>query len=483
MKRYGNLWDSVISWDNLLLAACKARRRKRNRSATQQFEFRLETELLSLRDQLLDGSYRPGAFSTHWISRPKPRLISAAPYRDRVVHHALINVLEPILDRHMHPACFACRKGKGTLAAANRLQALMRRHAYFVQGDIRKFFPSIDHEILKALFRRIIKDRPVLRLQDLIVDGSNEQEAVLEYFPGDDLLEPHCRRRGLPIGNLTSQWFANWYLTGLDHFITSRLGVGAYVRYGDDFVLLSRHRPDLAEAVDGVRDFAAGLRLRLHEERLSIRPVREGATFVGFRIWPTHREIRKNNIRDFRRRVRNMRQAYAAGDMDWEDIKPRLDGWIGHARQANSVCLLRRLSREWTFQRGKTVNGPRPARRQLEQQRQELPVGQPQQEPAGQPEQQQRLSGRAALSRPLWPARNRRIHGSVECGGESPGLAPASSGFQGGWPNPYGEAGRDWYPPWRTPRPVLISKTGSGKMISFVCLKKNSGIIEYLRAA
>ncbi|MCC5828473.1 MAG: hypothetical protein JJU36_03410 [Phycisphaeraceae bacterium] len=460
MKRYGNLWDSVTSWENLLLAARKARRSKRDRSAVQRFEFGLETELLALRAELLNGTYRPGTFSTHWISRPKPRLISAAPYPDRVVHHALMNVLEPILDRHMHPASFACRKGKGTHAAADRLQALMRRHRYVVHCDIRKYFPSIDHEILKGLFRRIFKDRQVLGLMDLIVDHSNEQEPVVHYFPGDDLFEPHRRRRGLPIGNLTSQWFANWYLTGLDHLVTSHLGIGDYVRYCDDFVLLADDRRRLAEAMAAIQDYLQELRLRVHEERVAISPVRAGARFVGFRVWPTHRMICKDNVRAFRRRVKALRAAYAADELTWDDIKPRLAGWIGHARQASSVRLLRRLSREWTFARGGAGNGPCCARRQLEQQSTELPVVEPQQERARQLQQQYRVSGRGALLRQSLPARNRRVHGPGERGGESPGPAPESSGRLAGRPNPRCGAGRVWYPSWRTPRPALCTVQG-----------------------
>ena len=456
MKRYGGLWDNVISWDNLLRAAHKARRGKRDRAAVQRFEFGLESELLALQRALVEGTYRPGKFTTHWISRPKPRLISAAPYRDRVVHHVVMNVLEPLFDRHMHPHSYACRKGKGSHAATTCLQRLMCRRRYFAQCDIRKYFPSIDHEILKGLFLRLFKDRRVLGLMDLIVDHSNEQEPMVNYFQGDDLFEPHRRRRGLPIGNLTSQWLANWYLTGLDHFITSHLRIGAYVRYCDDFVLLADDRQELAEAVVAVREYLAGLRLRLHEGKLAIRPVRSGARFVGFRVWPTHRIIRKENVRAFRRRVRAMRRAYAAGELDWDDIKPRLDGWIGHARQASSVRLLRRLSREWRFTRGRAVNGPCSAWRQLEQQSDELPLGQPQQEHARQPQQQCRVPRRGALLRQVQPVRNLRAHGSGECDGESPGLAPESSGPSGGRPNLRCRAGRVWYPSWRTPRPAPV---------------------------
>jgi len=350
MKRAGCLWKPLVSWENLLLAARQARRGKRGRRSVQQFEFDIEAQLLDIQGSLEDGSYRPGGFRTHWITHPKPRLISAAPYRDRVVHHALMNVLEPVLERHFHPHSYACRTGKGTHAAASRLQHLLRGHGHFVQFDIRKYFPSIDHLILKALFRRLIKDHRVLWLMDLTVNSSNEQEPVAEYFPGDDLYAPLTRRRGLPIGNLTSQWFANWYLTGLDHFVTSRLGAGGYVRYCDDFVICHDHQRVLRDAVASVRRFLAGVRLRVHEERLSIRPSRAGTTFVGYRLWPTHRLIRKQNVRAFRRRVRWMKQAYAAGLLDWNEIRLRLDSWLAHARQADSNRLIRRLAREWVFQ-------------------------------------------------------------------------------------------------------------------------------------
>jgi len=354
MRRYGGLWEQVVSWDNLLLAARKARRGKRDRAAVQRFEFDLERQLLSLQRELIDEVYRPGGFTTHWISRPKVRLISAAPYRDRVVHHAVMNVLEPILDRHFHPHSYACRKGKGTHAAADRLQLLMGRCRYVVQFDVRKYFPSIDHQILKGMFRRLIKDGRVLGLMDMIVDNSNRQEDVTDYFPGDTLFSPQGRRRGLPIGNLTSQWLANWYLTGLDHYVTSGLGIGEYVRYCDDFLVLHNDRAVLLDTALKVRVFLERLRLRSHEDRESVRPARAGVAFVGYRLWSSHRLIRKSNVRQFRRRLAWMQREYAAGRAEWSDVRPRLDSWIGHARQADSERLLRCLSCEWVFARKRT---------------------------------------------------------------------------------------------------------------------------------
>jgi RNA-directed DNA polymerase len=398
MKRYGGLWDSVVAWPNLVRAAAKAQRGKRDRPAVQHFNFTQEYQLYRLAEELDRGTYRPGAFRSHWIARPKPRLISAAPYRDRVVHHALMNVLEPILDRHFHPGSYACRKGKGTHAAADRLQELMRGNRWFVQCDVRKFFPSIDHEVLKGKYRRLVKDRRVLSLMDLILDCSNEQEPVTEWFAGDDLFAPVGRRRGLPIGNLTSQWFANWMLNDLDHFVTSGLGVGAFVRYCDDFILLHNDPDLLRDSLGKVVELLERDRLRLHEQRLSIRESRGGARFVGFRIWPTHRLLTKDNVRAFRRRVRWMKRAYAEGKIDPAEVRPRLVSWMGHARQADSKKLIRQLGREWKFVRGGAERLACPARGLVEQQTEELSFRAPQQERARQSEQQHRVPCRAALS-------------------------------------------------------------------------------------
>ena len=216
MKRYGHLWEGMISFENLLRAAEKARRGKRFKPGAARFFFRLEPELLRLQEELANLTYRPGPYRTFTIYEGKPRQISAAPFRDRVVHHALTGILEPIFERSFIHDSYACRKGKGTHAAVNRCQHFARRHAYVLKADVRKYFPSIDHAILKELIARRIKDPSVLHLVSTIIDHSNPQPSVIAWFPGDDLFTPIERRRGLPLGNQTSQFFANVYLDPLD---------------------------------------------------------------------------------------------------------------------------------------------------------------------------------------------------------------------------------------------------------------------------
>ena len=239
MKRHGNLWEQVISFEALLRAADTARRGKRFRPTVAAFHFDQERELWRLHEELSTKTYRPGAYRTFVICEPKPRQISAAPYRDRVVHHALVKVLEPLYERSFIADSYACRKGKGTHAGVDRCQQFARRFRYVLKADVQKFFPSLDHEILKGLVVRKIKDKDVLWLVGQIIDHSNPQEEVVNYFPGDDLFTPSERRRGIPIGNQTSQFFANVYLDPLDHFVKDRLRIKGYVRYVDDFLLFA----------------------------------------------------------------------------------------------------------------------------------------------------------------------------------------------------------------------------------------------------
>ena len=349
MKRHAGLFAAVTAWPNLLAAAVNARRGKLGREVVGRFEDRREWELVRLQRLLEAGEYRPGPFRTHRITRPKPRLISAAPYPDRVVHHAVMNVLAPVLDRRFHPDSYACRAGKGTHAAARRARRLMRQYPHALRCDVKQFFPSIDHDLLKGTFRWLLKDRRLLDLLDRIVDGSNTQDEVTDYFPGDDLFTPHLRRRGLPIGNLTSQWFANWFLDALDHAVTSRWGFGGYVRYCDDFLVFGHDPGRLRDLRGRVEELLAGLRLKPHPGKTAVVPCRASVTFVGYRLWPGRQTVRGANVRLFLKRCRAMKKRVDDGRMTLAEVRTRVAGWVGHAAQADSLPLLARLSRRWPF--------------------------------------------------------------------------------------------------------------------------------------
>lgn len=354
MKRHGNLWQKVISFESLLHAAEQACKGKRFRPDVAAFHFNLEHELWKLHEELSRKAYRPGAYRSFFICEPKPRKISAAPYRDRVVHHSLVNVLEPIYERTFIHDSYACRKGKGTHAGAKRCQEFARRFRYVLKADIQKFFPSLDLEILKSLVARKIKDPDVLWLVGQIIDHSNPQEEIRTCFPGDDLFTACERRRGIPIGNQTSQFFANVYLDSLDHFVKDRLGIKGYVRYVDDFLVFSDDKSHLADVREQIRDFLVGLRLRLHPTKNVIFPVKEGIRFLGYRIFPTHRLLPKENVWRFLRRARQMQRDYAEWRLSFAAIYQRLMSWNGHARQANTYRLRCRLFDTIRFQRATT---------------------------------------------------------------------------------------------------------------------------------
>ena len=190
MKRYGNLWPQVTDFSNLWLAARKAERGKRSRADVMAFNFDLETNLIRLQEDLLSQTYQPGDYRTFQIFEPKKRMISAAPYPDRVVHHALCNVIAPIFEATFTADSFANRRGYGTHRALDQFVRYARSSRYVLRCDIRKYFPSIDHEILKSVIRRKIKCRETLWLIETIIDASNPQEEVDAFFPGDDLFTP-----------------------------------------------------------------------------------------------------------------------------------------------------------------------------------------------------------------------------------------------------------------------------------------------------
>ena len=333
------------------MAAKKAQKGKRSKQDVAKFNFHLERELLRLQEELLNQTYRPGEYYEFYILEPKKRMISAAPYRDRVVHHALCNVIEPIFDKTFICDSYACRKGKGTHKAVERFTRFCRKNEYVLKCDIKKYFPSIDHEILYDLICRKIADERVLWLIKLIIDSSNEQERLLEYFEGDDLLTSLARRKGIPIGNLTSQFFANIYLSGFDHFVKEQLRCRYYIRYCDDFVLLNDDKSWLHEAKAKSADYLASLRLKLHPRKCTVFLTSLGTDFLGYRIFPTHRLLRRENIERAKRRLKRLQVEYGRGNIPIEKVSQSVRSWIAHASWADTYGLRKQIFRELVFRR------------------------------------------------------------------------------------------------------------------------------------
>jgi RNA-directed DNA polymerase len=313
VRRASNLFGAITSWDNLLEAARVAARGKRSRPDVARFLHEIEPNLCRLQRELTDGRYQPGGYRTFWIHDSKSRLISAAPFRDRVVHHALTRVLEPVFEARFTGYSFASRKGFGQHRALALAREACRQHRYVLKCDIRKYFPSMDHEILKEQLARAVKCQPTLDLAARIIDGSNPQEPVAHYFPDDTLFTPSSRRRGLPIGNQTSQFFGNVYLNGLDHFVLRELKPGLYLRYVDDFVLFGDDKQALRAMRERIQAFLDTCRLSLHDRKSRVYACAEGLTFLGWRLLPHQARIARPNVVRMRRRLRKMQALYHDG--------------------------------------------------------------------------------------------------------------------------------------------------------------------------
>ncbi|TBR56390.1 RNA-dependent DNA polymerase [Westiellopsis prolifica IICB1] len=343
MKRYGNLYPQVIEFENILLASRQAQKGKRFRDNILDFNYHLETELIRLQEQLTDKTYQPGAYRTFHLTNPKSRLISAAPYRDRVVHHALCNIIVPIFEKTFIHDSYANRLGFGTHLALRKFTHFARNSRYVLQCDIKKYFPSIDHNILKQLIRRKVKCPDTLWLIDTIIDNSNEQETVIDYFCGDDLLAPVTRRRGLPIGNLTSQFFANIYLNGFDHFVKEQLKISKYVRYVDDFALFSDQRELLADARLAIEEYLAQLRLKIHPIKSQLFETKIGASFLGFRIFSDRIRVRNSNLHQARRRLKRLQTDYAQGRIEREKVNQSIQSWFAHLQHGDTWQLRQQI--------------------------------------------------------------------------------------------------------------------------------------------
>ncbi len=351
MKRIGGLWEHIVSFENLLLAYRKARRGKRGRVEVARFGCDLEVELLKLQSELKEGCYSPGNYRQFTIYERKPRVICAAPFRDRVVHHALMNVIEPPLDRGFIHDSYACRKGKGVHAAVDRYQAYAQRYPYVLKLDIRQYFPNIDHQLLKDMLQCHIKDKETLSLLDNIIDNSPEPTYPHFIFQGDDLFTPLERRRGIPIGNLTSQFFANLYLDDMDHWIKETLRVPAYLRYVDDLIILDDDKHRLWEDCLAIEHRLEGLRLSLHPSKRQISRTTDWVDVLGYLVRRDSRRLRSDNGHRFRRRLHGMAKAYAHYQIDLDTVDASVQSWIGHACHANTEGLRRTLFNEVYFQR------------------------------------------------------------------------------------------------------------------------------------
>ncbi len=302
MKSYGQLWERIVSPDNLKAALGRVTKGRGCSAAVMAFASRADGELEVLREELASGTWQPGPYGQFRVTDPKPRTISCAPVRDRVVHHALCGVIAPLLERGFTEDCYACRMGKGTHRAAARARELVRRHGWTCKLDIRRYFDSVPHGRLLELLLPMFREKEVCRLVEVIV------RHPVPGLPSG---------RGLPIGNLTSQWFANFHLSGLDHYAKEVLLAPGYIRYMDDMVLFADSKAELWRLHDGVCAWVADERgLEVKGERTVVAPVTEGLAFLGLRIFSGGWRFQRARLLRTRRKFRLRERQYQAGEID-----------------------------------------------------------------------------------------------------------------------------------------------------------------------
>jgi len=342
------LWDKLVSLDNLFLAFHKAALGKRAKASVANYEFYLEENIFNLQDELISGMYSHSPYHSFTIHDPKKRLISAATFRDRVVHHALVNVIEPLFEPRFIYDSYANRVGKGTHRALDRCSRFLRRYPYYLQLDISQYFPSIDHQVMLQTLQHVIRDQKVLDLCTLVLrSGENilDSEYEMTWFPGDDLLAA-LRLRGLPIGNMTSQFWANVYLDPLDQYIKRTLKCKAYLRYVDDMVLFADTKQELHAHLGAIIKKLEKLRLTIHAGRAQVTPSRHGITFLGFRLFPTHRRLKREKVVMAISHIKASYNQLCHGMISAQTFDARLQGWINHACHGDTWGLRRAVLRQ-----------------------------------------------------------------------------------------------------------------------------------------
>jgi hypothetical protein len=405
VKRAGNLWHAVLARGNLVDAFHKAARGKRRKIEVRDFCRDLDRELERMREQLTDRSFETGRFHVFKVYDPKERTIHAARFPERVFHHALMNVCEPILDRRSIHHSYACRKGKGRLAAIAAAVSAAKGAAWYLKLDVRKYFESIPHGPLLVALERVFKDPDLLHWFGRIVRGHRAEEG-----------------RGLPIGSLTSQHFANFHVGTLDRLCQQDTGITGYVRYMDDFVCWSDDKASLVALGRGIESILCeklGLELKYPP---CPQPSARGMDFLGYRLYPDHVRLARRSKTRYLRRMRLLARLSESGVLSEDLTQARLTAATAFLLPSRSHGFRGRALAQFRS----VVIGREPGEpgRQLEQQCNQLPRREPQQQQPDELEQQHRVPGGPQL-RPPGPDGRRLSQGLNRPPSCSSGQVPA----------------------------------------------------------
>ncbi len=350
METLRNIYPTIYDFENLHEAYLSARKNKRYRGDVLEFTTRLEENLIQLQNELIYKTYQVGRYREFYVYEPKKRLIMALQFRDRVIQWAIYRHLNPWFDKQFIYDSYGCREGKGTHRAANRLQYWMRQVSrkkeryYYLKLDISKYFYRVDHRVLMDILQRKIEDEDLLELLDRIVNCEHTAFGLPAFTdPADCPPEDRLLDTGMPIGNLSSQLFANIYLNELDQYAKQELRLHYYIRYMDDIIILHKDKRYLREIKDDIENFLwEKLRLNLNK-KTAIRPISQGIEFVGFRIFTTHRKLKKSSVKKMKSRLKYVRAAFERGEIDEESLRATEASYLGVMKHFNSHGLRKAL--------------------------------------------------------------------------------------------------------------------------------------------
>ena len=328
-------YSQLCSYGNLYLAFKNARKGKTLKPYVVEFDHRFKDNLLQLRTELLFHSYKPKPLQTFILRDPKTRKISKSHFRDRVIHHTLCNIIAPIFEKDFIYDSYANRVGKGTFKAIERFEYFQgkvshnyTRTAFVLKADIKKYFDNVSHDILLSIIEKRIKDKQVLWLIKIIFSNHKTEK----------------KGRGIPLGNLTSQFFANVFLNELDHFVKQKLNAKYYIRYVDDFVILHESPEVLREYMKEIDSFLRdNLDLELHPDKSKIIPMSKGTDFLGMRIFLHHKLIKERNLRKFYKKLNLLTLQYDTGATNYDTIYDSLEGWAAYVNNANTHKLKKKI--------------------------------------------------------------------------------------------------------------------------------------------
>lgn len=347
-KTYNNLYSQIYDFDNLLRAYLRARKGKRGRKEVMQFHYNYEGNLIDIQNHLIWGSWKTGEYRHFTLHEPVYRVGAALPFRDRVLHHAIVEVINPCFEPRFISDTYACIKGRGTHAGADRAQSMLRKvkrehgQVYVFKGDISGYFYNISHAILRNIIRRRITCQKTLALLDEIIGSSADPDDI--------------NPRGIPLGNLTSQLFANIYLAELDNFVKHALREPHYMRYMDDFCVVHHDKDHLHNVRRQVESFLTDALALKTNRKTKVFPVAinngQALDFLGYRIWPTHRRLRAGSISRICRSLKRLQRWYAGGEIGLDEVRSVVHSWLAHASHADTHGLQRKILAAFPMVRG-----------------------------------------------------------------------------------------------------------------------------------